>query len=92
MTFFTISWPKVPLSLPATKHECGIFDPRMMINSISSTGVQLASAHLIFATFAFSSDLNLHELWTVQIFSSLNDNTGKKNLCDLIYRIYDHIY
>ena len=69
--FFTIPCPKVPLSLPAQKRECGIFGPGMVKNSIRSTGVKLASPHLVFATLAFGSGGNLYEIWTVQDFPSL---------------------
>ena len=47
--FFTMPCPKVPLSLPAQKRECGIFGPGMVKNSIRSTGVKLASPYLVFA-------------------------------------------
>ena len=50
MYYLTIPWPKVPLSLSARKCVCGIFGPGMVINSIRSTEIQLASPHLVFAT------------------------------------------
>ena len=69
--FFTIPWPKVPHSLPAQNRECSIFGPGMVKNSIRFTGVKLADPHLVFATLAFGSGGNLHEIWTDQVFSSL---------------------
>ena len=68
-TIFHHTLAKVPLSLPAQKRECGIFGPGMGKNSIRTTGVKLASSHLVFATLASGS--GLHEIWTVQVFSSL---------------------
>ena len=68
---FTIPWPKVPLSLPAQKSECGIFGPGVVKNSIRSTRVKLASPHLLFAILAFVSGGNLQEIWTAQDFSSI---------------------
>ena len=70
-SFFTIPWPKVPLSLPTQKRECGIFGPGIVKNSICSTEVKLASPHLVFATLTFGSGGNLHEVCTVQVFFSL---------------------
>ena len=36
-----------------------------------TTGIKLASPQLMFATLAFGLGVNLHELWAVQVFSSL---------------------
>ena len=69
--FFATPWPKVPHSLPAPKRECGVFSPGMAKNSIRTTGIKLASPQLVFATLAFGLGGNLHEIWTVQVFSSL---------------------
>ena len=49
----------------AQKRECGIFGPGMVKNSTCSTVVKLVSPHLVFATLAFGSGGNLHEIWTV---------------------------
>ena len=40
---FTIPWPKVPLSLPAPKRECGIFGPGTMKNHIRNMGINSQS-------------------------------------------------
>ena len=56
---------------PCVKREGGILGLGMVKNSIRSTGVKLSSQHLVFATLAFGSGGNLHEIWTVQVFSSL---------------------
>ena len=69
--FFTIPWPKVPLSLPAPKRECGIFGPDMMKNRIRNMEVKRATPEHMFATLAFGSGGNLHELWTGQLFTSI---------------------
>ena len=63
--FFTIPWPKVPLSLPALKRECGIFGPGMwpanvvpifgpgmMKNRIRNMGVKRATPEHMFTTRA----------------------------------------
>ena len=70
-SIFDKPWPKAPHSLPAPKRECGVFCPGMAKNSIRTTGIKLASPQLVFASLAFGSGGNLHELWTVQVFSSL---------------------
>ena len=54
--FFTIPWPKLPISLSAQNRECGIFGPGMVKNSIRSTGVKLASLHLVFVRDARDMD------------------------------------
>ena len=69
--FFTISWPKVPLSLPAPKRKCSIFGPSMMKNRIRNMGVKRATPEHMFATLAFGSGGNLHVLWTSQLFTAL---------------------
>ena len=61
----------MPLSLPAQKRECGIFGPGIVKNSIRSMGVKLASSQLVFTTLASGLGGNLHEIWNVQVFSSL---------------------
>ena len=63
--------PKVPHSRPAPKRKYGIFSLNVRKNSIRSTGVKLASPQLVFATLAFGSGVNSHELWTVQVSSFL---------------------
>ena len=70
-TRFPHTGPKVPHSRPAPKRKYGIFGRDVRTNSIRSTGVKLASPQLAFATLAFGSGVNSHELWTVQVFSSL---------------------
>ena len=64
----------MPLSLPAQKRECGIFDPGRVKNSIRFTGVKLASPHLVFDTLAFGSGGNLHEISAAQVFIDLQTN------------------
>ena len=62
----------MPLSLPAQKRECGFSardDEKYSI--IRTTEETLASPQLVFAALTFGSDVNLHELWTVQVFASL---------------------
>ena len=56
---------------PAVQAQSSDFTLTITKNSIRSTGVKLASPHLVFATLAFGSSVNLHEIWTVQVFSSL---------------------
>ena len=68
---FPHTGPKVPHSRPAPKRKYVIFGLDVRKNSIRSTGVKLASPQLVFATLAFGSSVNSHELWTVQVFSSL---------------------
>ena len=67
---FPHTGPKVPHSRPAPKRKYVIFGLDVRKNSIRSTGVKLASPQLVFATLAFGSSVNSHELWTVQVFSS----------------------
>ena len=69
--YFPHTGPKVPHSRPAPKRKYGIFGLDVRKNSIRSTGVKLASSQLVFATLAFGSGVNSHELWTVQVFFSL---------------------
>ena len=69
--FFATPWPKVPHSLPGPKREYGVFGPGNAKNSIRTMGIKLASPQLVFANHAFGSGGNLHELWTVQVFSFL---------------------
>ena len=71
LLFFAHTGPKVPHFRPVQKRECCIFGLGVRKNSIRSTGVKLASLHLVFATLAFGSGVNSHDLWTVQVFSSL---------------------
>ena len=63
--------PKVPHSRPVPKRKYGIFGLDVRKNRVRSTGVKLASLQLMFATLAFRSGVNSHELWIVQVFSSL---------------------
>ena len=70
-TNFPHTGPKVPHSRPAPKRKYGIFGLDVRKKSIRFTGVKLASPRLVFATLEFGSGVNLHELWTVQVFSSL---------------------
>ena len=56
---FPHTGPKLPHSRPAQKRECVIFCLGVRKNSIRSTGVKLASPHLVFATLAFGSGGNL---------------------------------
>ena len=62
---------KVPTVRPAVQAQSSYFTLTMTKKSIRSTGVKLASPHLVFTTLAFGSGGNLHELWTVLVFSSL---------------------
>ena len=62
---------KVPTVRPAMQAQSSYFTLAMTKKSIPSTGVKLASPHLVFVTLAFGSGGNLHEIWTVQVFSSL---------------------
>ena len=71
MVVFPHTGPKVSHSRPAPKRKYGIFGLDVRKNSIRSTGVKLVSPQLVFATLAFGSSVNLYELWTVQVFSSL---------------------
>ena len=45
--FFTIPWPKVPLSFPAPKRECGIFGPSIMKNRIRNMGIKKATPRIM---------------------------------------------
>ena len=65
---FPHTGPKVPHSRLAQKREYVIFGLAVRKNSIRSTGVKLASPHLVFATLAFSSGGNLRTLRTVSSF------------------------
>ena len=49
INIFTIPWPKVPLSFPAPKRECGIFGPFMMKNRIRNMGIKRATPEHMFA-------------------------------------------
>ena len=69
--FFTMPCSKVLLSLPAQKRECGIFSPGMVENSIGDKGIKRATPKLMFNTLTFDSGVNLHVLWTGQLFTSL---------------------
>ena len=62
---------KVHTLRPAVQAQNSYFTLIISKNNIRSTGVKLASPHLVFATLAFGSGGNLHEIWTVQVFSSL---------------------
>ena len=55
-----------------TLAESATFGPGMVKNSIRSTRVKFASPHLVFGTFAFGLGGNLHDIWTVQFFPSLD--------------------
>ena len=55
---------KVSTVRPAVQAQSSYFTLTITKNSIRSTGVKLASPHLVFAR-------NLHEIWTVHVFSSL---------------------
>ena len=67
----TIPWPKVPLSLPAPKRECGTLGQGVMKNRIRNMGIKRATPEHMFATLGFGSGVNLHVLWTDQRFTSL---------------------
>ena len=67
---FIILGPKIPHSRFGAGSESGTFGQGMVKNSIRSTEVKSASPHLVFATLAFGLGVNLHQLWTVQVFSS----------------------
>ena len=69
--FFTIPWPKIPLSLPAAKRECGSFGPGMKKNRIRNMGIKSASPEHMFSTLAFGTGGNLYVLCTGQLFTSL---------------------
>ena len=69
--FFRHSTRKVHTLRPAVQAQSGDFTLTITKNSIRSTGVKLATPHLVFATLAFGSGVNLHEIWTVQVFYSL---------------------
>ena len=56
------------VSFPPGSETEIIFGLDVKKNSIRSTGVKLASPKLVFATLAFGSGVNLHELWTVPSF------------------------
>ena len=71
MSIFRHSTRKVHTLRPAVQAQSNDFTFTITKNSIRSTGVKLASSHLVFATLAFGSGGNLHEIWTVQVFSSL---------------------
>ena len=60
---FPHSTRKVHTLRPAVQEQSSDFTLTITKNSIRSTGVKLASPNLVFA--------NLHEIWTVQVFSSL---------------------
>ena len=68
-TTLTHTGLKVLHSRRAQKPECGIFSLGVKKNSMRSTAVKFASPHLVFITLAFGSGGNLHELWTVEVFS-----------------------
>ena len=57
----------------AVQAQSSYFTLTMTKQSIrsTSTGVKSASPHLVFATLAFGSGGNLHDIWIVQVFSSL---------------------
>ena len=59
---FPHTGPKVPHSRLAPKRKYDIFGLDVRKNSIRSTGVKLVSPQLVFATLAFGSAVNLHEL------------------------------
>ena len=71
LTYFRHSMRKVPTVRPAVQAQSSYFTLTMTKKSIRSTGVKLVSPQLVFATLAFGSGVNLHEIWTVQVFSSL---------------------
>ena len=60
--FHTIPWPKVPLSLPGPKRECGNFGPGMMKNRIRNMEIKMTTPEHMFGTIAFGSGGNLHAL------------------------------
>ena len=68
---FRHSMRNVHIVPPAVQAQSSYFTLNMTKKSIRSTGVKLANPNLVFATLAFGSDGNLHEIWTVQVFSSL---------------------
>ena len=71
INFFTIPWPKLPLSLLAPKSENSIFAPRVMKNRIHNMGIKRDTPEHMFASLALGSGGNLHVLWTGQLFTSL---------------------
>ena len=60
--YFAHTGPKVPHSRPAQTRKSVIFGLGVRKNSIRSTGVKLVSPHIVFATLAFGSGGNLHEI------------------------------
>ena len=69
--FFTMLCSKVLFSLPAQKRECGIVSPGMVENSISDKGIKRTTPKHMFNNLTFDLGVNLHVLWTDQLFTSL---------------------
>ena len=67
-SIFAIPGLKTPHSRFGARRECVTFGQGVAKNSIRTTGIKLASPQLVFATLAFGSGGNLHELWTVKFF------------------------
>ena len=63
---FRHSMRKVHTLRPAVQAQSSDFTLTITKNNIRSTGVKLANPPL-----AFGSGGNLHEIWSVQVFSSL---------------------
>ena len=79
---------KVPTVCPAVQAHSSYFTLSMTKKSIRSTGVKLARPHLVFATLAFGSGSNLHEVWIefanslylINLIMQSRTNTRKYNM------------
>ena len=65
---FRHSMRKVPTVRPAVQAQSSYFKLTMTKKSIRSTGVKLASPHLVFATQAEGEGDNLHEIYGLSKF------------------------
>ena len=74
---FRHSIRKVPTARPAVQAQSSYFRLTMMKKSIRSTGVKLASPHLVFATLSFGSGGNSDDMWTVKVHIYILQTTRK---------------